>query len=53
MMVLGELAQAAADGRSDVAVDEVGMLFASRSSKSCPGGGGHRRKLARSTGAGQ
>ena len=30
MMVLGELAQAAADGRSDVAVDEVGMLFASR-----------------------
>src|SRR6266481_4852594 len=30
MMVLGELAQAAADGRSDIAVDEVGMLFASR-----------------------
>jgi AraC family transcriptional regulator len=30
MMVLGELAQAAADGRSDVAVDEVGMLFAGR-----------------------
>jgi AraC-like DNA-binding protein len=30
LMVLGELAQAAAEGRSDVALDEVGMLFASR-----------------------
>jgi len=30
LMVLGELAQAAAEGRSDVAVDEVGMLFAGR-----------------------
>ena len=30
MMVLGELAQAAAEGRSDIAVGEVGMLFASR-----------------------
>ena len=29
-MVLGELAQAAADGRSDVGLDEVGALFASR-----------------------
>src|SRR5436190_8278218 len=29
-MVLGELAQAAAEGRSDVAVDEVGMHFAGR-----------------------
>ena len=29
-MVLGELAQAAADGRSDVGLDEVGQLFASR-----------------------
>jgi len=29
-MVLGELAQAAAEGRSDDAVDEVGMLFAAR-----------------------
>ena len=29
-MVLGELAQAAADGRSDLGLDEVGQLFASR-----------------------
>jgi len=43
MMVLGELAQAAADGRSDVAVDEVGMLFASRFIEVVSGGGGHRR----------
>jgi AraC-like DNA-binding protein len=30
LMVLGELAQAAAEGRSDVGLDEVGMLFATR-----------------------
>ena len=30
LMVLGELAQASAEGRSDVALDEVGMLFAAR-----------------------
>ncbi|MDF2698100.1 MAG: transcriptional regulator, AraC family [Labilithrix sp.] len=30
LMVLGELAQTAAEGRSDVGVDEVGMLLASR-----------------------
>jgi AraC-like DNA-binding protein len=30
LMVLGELAQAAASGRSDVGLDEVGQLFASR-----------------------
>ncbi len=30
LMVLGELAQAAADGRSDIALDEIGHLFASR-----------------------
>jgi AraC-like DNA-binding protein len=30
LMVLGELAQAAAEGRSDVGLDEVGALFASR-----------------------
>ena len=30
LMVLGELAQAAADGRSDIGLDEVGQLFASR-----------------------
>jgi AraC-like DNA-binding protein len=30
MMVLGELAQAAADGRSDIGLDEIGQLLASR-----------------------
>jgi AraC-like DNA-binding protein len=30
LMVLGELAQSAAEGRSDVGLDEVGQLFASR-----------------------
>jgi AraC-like DNA-binding protein len=30
LMVLGELAQAAADGRGDIGLDEVGLLFASR-----------------------
>jgi AraC-like DNA-binding protein len=30
LMVLGELAQAAAEGRSDVGLDEVGQIFASR-----------------------
>jgi AraC family transcriptional regulator len=30
LMVLGELAQAAAEGRSNVGLDEVGMLFAAR-----------------------
>ncbi len=30
LVVLGELAQAAADGRSDLALDEVGMLLAAR-----------------------
>jgi AraC-like DNA-binding protein len=30
LMVLGELAQAAADGRSDVGLDEVGQMFAGR-----------------------
>jgi AraC family transcriptional regulator len=30
LMVLGELAQAAADGRSDVGLDEVGLLLAAR-----------------------
>ena len=30
LMVLGELAQAAADGRSDIGLDEVGAVFASR-----------------------
>jgi AraC family transcriptional regulator len=30
LIVLGELAQAAADGRSDVGLDEAGLLFANR-----------------------
>src|ERR1700694_3251085 len=30
LMVLGELAQASADGRSDIGLDEVGQIFASR-----------------------
>lgn len=30
LMVLGELAQSAAEGRSDVGMDEVGMLYAAR-----------------------
>jgi AraC-like DNA-binding protein len=30
LMVLGELAQAAADGRNDVGLDEIGHIFASR-----------------------
>src|SRR6476619_8320473 len=30
LMVLGELAQAAADGRSDIGLDEIGQLFAHR-----------------------
>src|ERR1700686_5706863 len=30
LMVLGELAQSAADGRSDIGLDEVGQVFASR-----------------------
>jgi AraC-like DNA-binding protein len=30
LMVLGELAQAAADGRSDIGLDEIGQIFAHR-----------------------
>jgi len=30
LMVLGEMAQASADGRSDMALDEIGLLIASR-----------------------
>lgn len=41
LMVLGELAQAAADGRHDVGVDEVGMLLAARFSEVVSG---RRRK---------
>src|ERR1700730_18631186 len=41
LMVLGELAQAAADGRSDVGLDEVGQAFASRFVE-CVSGRPHR-----------
>lgn len=41
LMVLGELAQASADGRSDVGLDEVGHLFASRFVDAVSG---HQRK---------
>jgi len=41
LMVLGELAQAAAEGRSDAAVDEMAMLFAARFLDSASG---HKRK---------
>src|SRR5258708_10579201 len=52
LMVLGELAQAAADGRSDVGLDEVGQMFASRfvevgsgrSHKGAPAKVGDRRR---------
>src|SRR3954463_7584186 len=37
LMVLGELAQAAADGRSDVGLEEAGVLFASRFVQLVPG----------------
>lgn len=45
LMVLGELTMAAAEGRSDVAVDEAAMLFASRASASL------RAKAAKRTSA--
>jgi AraC-like DNA-binding protein len=44
LMVLGELAQAAVDGRSDIGVDEAGLLFVSRFAN---GVSGRRRKPAR------
>jgi AraC-like DNA-binding protein len=39
LMVLGELAQAAADGRSDVGLDEVGHAFTARFADVVSGGG--------------
>ncbi len=39
LMVLGELAQAAAGGRSDVGVDEAAMLFAARFAETARGTG--------------
>jgi AraC-like DNA-binding protein len=38
MMVLGELAQAAAEGRSDVGLEEIGLLFAFRFQKAISNG---------------
>jgi AraC family transcriptional regulator len=38
LMVLGELAQAAAEGRSDIGVDEAGMLLAARFAEIASGG---------------
>jgi AraC family transcriptional regulator len=40
LMVLGEFAQAAAEGRSDVGLDEAGLLFAARCARLASG---HRR----------
>lgn len=52
LMVLGELAQAAADGRSDIGLDEIGQVFAhrfvevvsGRSRKSAPSTARDRRR---------
>jgi AraC family transcriptional regulator len=53
LVVLGELAQAAADGQSDVGVDEAGLLLASRfvqvvsgRPRRSPGGGAQDRRRA-------
>ncbi len=52
LMVLGELAQAAADGRSDIGLDEIGQVLASRfvevvsgrKNESAPAGAKDRRR---------
>jgi AraC-like DNA-binding protein len=46
LMVLGEWAQAAADGRTDAGLDEIGELFAGRFVEVVSG---HQPKLARAT----
>src|SRR5439155_8392316 len=46
LMVLGELAQAAAEGRSDIGLDEIGHLLASRLVEVV---GGEKRKSAQVT----
>jgi AraC-like DNA-binding protein len=46
LMVLGELAQAAADGRSDVGLDEIGQVFAHRFAEVVSG---RSRKSAQTT----
>ena len=43
LIVVGELAQAAADGRSDVGLDEAGLLFANRFAEIV--GGSERRRV--------
>jgi AraC-like DNA-binding protein len=45
MMVMGELAQASADGTTDVGVDEAALMFASRFVKLARGGDGRRLDL--------
>jgi AraC-like DNA-binding protein len=47
LMVLGELAQAAADGRTDIGLDEIGYIFASRFVDAVAG---RARKPVRSSG---
>ncbi len=51
MMVLGELAQAAIDGRSDLGLDEIGLAFAARFVGLAGGGvaGGRRRQAGAAT----
>ena len=52
LMVLGELAQAAAEGRSDIGLDEVGLLFAARFVELVSGRQAHgRRRRGRATAA--
>jgi AraC-like DNA-binding protein len=46
LMVIGELAQAAAEGRSDVGLDEVGALFASRFVDAVSGRTGERARAS-------
>ena len=46
LMVLGELAQAAAEGRSDIGLDEIGQIFASRFVEAASG---RARRPARTT----
>ena len=36
LMVIGELAQGAAEGRNDIGLDEIGLIFASRFVRSPP-----------------
>jgi hypothetical protein len=51
LMVLGELAQSAAEGTSDVGIDEAGLAFAARFADLTAGGPEARRRPARATAA--